>query len=125
MTEALTPGVVGSSWMAYAFINLVLSGGAVWITGHAIAVSWKPLWHVLGYALLLSFATRFVLFALFEAELLSGIGLLVTLALLAAMGVLSFRLNRARKMVLQYPWLYVRSGLLGWRSRHPAGERVT
>ena len=30
-------------------------------------------------------------------------------------GMLAWRATRAHQMVRQYPWLYVRSGLLGWR----------
>jgi hypothetical protein len=35
---------------------------------------------------------------------------------------LAFRLTRVRRMVSQYPWIYERDGLLGWRERS-GGER--
>jgi hypothetical protein len=37
---------------------------------------------------------------------------------LSAISLLSYRVTNARKMVSQYPWLYVRSGLLSWRPRN-------
>jgi hypothetical protein len=46
---------------------------------------------------------------------------LIELSLLALMIVgitaLSFRLTLARQMPLQYPWLYERRGLFGWREK--------
>jgi branched-chain amino acid transport system ATP-binding protein len=39
-------------------------------------------------------------------------------AALVAIGLFAYRLNRARKMVSQYPWLYERAGLFRWRDRH-------
>jgi hypothetical protein len=38
-------------------------------------------------------------------------------AFLLAVGGLSWRLTRVRRMVAQYRWLYERAGLLGWRER--------
>jgi hypothetical protein len=39
-------------------------------------------------------------------------------AVLMLIAAFAFRLTRARKMVSQYPWLYERVGVFGWRSRH-------
>lgn len=119
----LPAAVIGTSSIAFVIVNLVLAGGAAWITGRAIATGWKPLWQALAYCLLLALGTRFILFGLFGAELFSFSGLIVTLAILAPIGALSFRISRARKMVMQYPWLYEHAGLIGWRDRHPPAGR--
>jgi len=34
-----------------------------------------------------------------------------------AIASLAYRLTQARKMVSQYPWLYDRAGLFGWRTK--------
>ncbi|QNT68865.1 DUF6867 family protein [Defluviicoccus vanus] len=119
MSGEFTQAVMGTSLLAFIVLNGLLAGGAAWITGKAIAVGWKPLWQVFAYSLLLALGTRFVLFALFHSVLFSLPGLLITLAILAGISALSFGINRARKMVAQYPWLYERAGLVGWRERLP------
>ncbi len=94
-----------------------IGGGAAWMAGRAIAQTWRPYWHTILYILLLGATVRFVHFALFEAGLLSLPSYAVDTLYLVAVASLSFRLTRASQMVRQYPWLYVRTGLLGWRSQ--------
>lgn len=101
-------------------LTVGVMGFAAYTTGQALANTWKPAWHALVYALLLGFADRFLNFALFEGELLSLSGYLVDTAVLVAIAQFGYRLNLARKMVRQYPWLYERSGPFGWR-RKPGG----
>ena len=120
MNGDLLRGILGNSALAFVIVNLVLAGSAAWVTGKAIAIGWKPLTHALAYCLLLALGTRFVLFALFGAKLSSLPGLVVALGILLTIGALSFRVNQVRKMIVQYPWLYERAGLLGWRSRQSA-----
>jgi branched-chain amino acid transport system ATP-binding protein len=71
----------------------------------------------LPYALLLAAADRFLLYALFDGDLLSPSGFVVAFLVLAALCLLAWRVTRARRMVAQYPWLYERAGLFGWRER--------
>lgn len=120
MTSLFAQPVIGTSLFAFLIVTLLIAGGAAWITGHAISTSWRPLWQALAYCLLLALGTRFVLFALFGAELFSLPGLVVTLVILAIVGASSFRISRARKMVNQYPWLYERTSLVGWKVRQPS-----
>jgi hypothetical protein len=99
------------------FVTGILGGGAAALSGRAIALTWRPYWHVLVYMLLLGAAVRFVHFALFEADLLSWPSYIVDTLYFVALGSLSFRLTRVRQMVRQYPWLYERLSLLAWRER--------
>jgi hypothetical protein len=39
--------------------------------------------------------------------------------LLALIASAAWRATRARRMTLQYPWLYERVGLFGWREHLP------
>ena len=60
---------------------------------------------------------------LFGGALLSPVGYLIDAATLAAIGLFAFRFTRAYRMVSQYPWLYERSGLFGWREKDGAAPR--
>ncbi len=55
------------------------------------------------------------MFALYDGDLFSLTGYLVDTAVLIAISLLAFQLNKAKKMVTQYPWLYEPAGPLGWR----------
>ena len=92
-----------------------IGGAAAWLTGRAIAHTWRPFWHLLIYIALLGAAVRFVHFALFEADLLTPISYIVDTLFLLAVASLSFRIARTSQMVTQYPWLYERVGPLRWR----------
>jgi branched-chain amino acid transport system ATP-binding protein len=111
--------LLGNSLQVYFGLTMCLMGFAAFMTGQAIAITWKPVWHALGYALLLGFADRFLAYALFDGHLLSIPAYLIDTATLAAIAALAWRLARARKMVSQYPWLYERTGPFSWRSRTP------
>jgi hypothetical protein len=112
--------LLGNSLGVFLGVTLCLMGFAAFMTGQAMAVTWKPAWHAAGYACLLGFADRFLAFALFGGELLSLSAYLIDTAALVAIALLAFRLGRARKMVEQYPWLYERAGPLGWREKPSA-----
>ncbi len=95
-------------------ITLVLFGGAAYMTGQALALTWRPLPHLFGYALLLGAADRFLVFALFDGELTSLSGYLIDTAVIMLIGLLAFRITRVNRMISQYPWLYRRANLLSW-----------
>ena len=107
---------------AFIGVTLAFMGGCAFMTGQAVANTWRPLWQVVAYCLLLGAADRFLVFALFGGPLLDLAGYLLDTALLTAIGTAAWRMTRARRMCLQYPWLYERAGLFGWRERlsHPA-----
>lgn len=111
--------LLGTGLGVYFGLTVCLMGFAAFMTGQAIAITWKPAWHALGYTLLLGLADRFLAFALFEGHLLSLPAYLIDTATLATIALLAWRLARARKMVSQYPWLYERTGPFSWRSRTP------
>ena len=107
---ALLGGEVGS----FFAMTLVLLGSAAFLTGQRLAQSWRPGWQIVPSVLLLAAADRFLLYALFAAELVSLGGFLIAAAILSAVAAAAYYLTRARKMVQQYPWLYERRGLFGW-----------
>ncbi len=109
--------VFGTTPFVSLGITLVLIGGCAVMTGRVLALNWRPDWQMVPYCLLLGFADRFLVFALFQGELLSGTGYAADTALLLCLAGLSFQLTRARQMVRQYPWAYERAGPMGWRER--------
>src|SRR5215831_9227141 len=110
------------SWSEVLFITGILGGGAAFLEGRAIAGTWRPAWHVVGYMALLGAAIRFVHFALFDAELLSPLSYLADTLYVILVGSLAWRVTRAAQMARQYPWLYERTGPLTWRERSPEGD---
>jgi hypothetical protein len=101
----------------FLLVTVAIGGGGAWLTGGAIASTWRPVWQVGVYMLILGIVVRFFHFALFGGTLLSLHYYLVDAAVCLALGVAGFRATRVRQMVEQYKWLNMRSGLLGWRRK--------
>ena len=62
-------------------------------------------------------ADRFFTRGLFGGSLLSPSGFILDAAIIIASGCIAYRLTLAHKMTTQYPWLYERAGLFGWKER--------
>ena len=112
--------LLGVSAGVFLGLTVCVMGFAAYVTGQALANTWKPPWHAVIYAVLLGFGDRFLNFALFEGELLSLTGYLIDTGVLLVIAMVGYRLNLARKMVSQYPWLYQRAGPFSWRRREGA-----
>lgn len=110
--------LLGTSWAVFVSVTCIIIGFAAYMTGQAIANTWRPVWQLFVYGALLGLASRFLIFSLFDGELLSVTGYAVDSVVLTCIALFAFRLSRARKMVNQYPWLYERAGLFGWKNRH-------
>jgi hypothetical protein len=95
----------------------ILGGGAAWLTGAAIARTWRPFWHVAVYSALLGAAVRFAHFALFHGLLLSLLSYAADALYLFGVAALAWRMTRAAQMATQYYWLYERTSPLTWRER--------
>ena len=97
-------------------------------SGHALAENWRPAWQVVLYGLLLSVGARITALILFARHLRGPLDEAIEFSLLAlviaGISAVAFRLTLARKMQLQYPWLYERRGLFGWREKraHAAAD---
>jgi hypothetical protein len=105
------------SFGVFLLITIFLGGGAAYLSGRAIASTWRPWWHVAFYMLILALAVRFLHFALFEGTLLSPHYYAVDYAFCLLFGFLGYRVTRAAQMSSQYRWLYERAGPLKWVSR--------
>lgn len=109
--------ILGSDLLTFLLFTVVFAGGIAFMTGHAIAVTWRPMWQVFPYSVLLGLAERFFVYALFGGELLSLSGYIIDTAVLMAIALGTYRATLSRRMVLQYPWMFERSGLFSWRKK--------
>jgi hypothetical protein len=109
--------LLGGTVSEFFGLTIAFFGFAAFLTGQAAAQSWRPAWQVIPAALLLTVADRFLLYVMVGAELASLGGSLIAAAILAAIAGAAYYYTRARKMVQQYPWLYERQGLFGWREK--------
>jgi hypothetical protein len=110
--------LLGTSLPVFFAVTVVIIGFVAYMTGQGLANTWGPPWQMFAYCALLGCASRFLIFSLFDGQLLSLSGYAIDATVLMIIGAFAFRLTRARKMVSQYPWLYERVGVFGWRSRH-------
>ncbi|WP_319773051.1 DUF6867 family protein [Breoghania sp.] len=101
----------------FLLVTVFLGGGAAWLTGRASALTWRPLWRLAWFLVLLSLAVRFLHYALFEGSLLSIQYWLVDLMILFVIGFAGWRYTRALQMTTQYRWLYERTSPFSWRER--------
>jgi len=105
------------SGLQVLFVTGIIGGGAALLAGRAIATTWRPYWHAVGYMFLLGAGVRFLYFALFAADLLSLPSYAADTLYLVAVGSIAFRMTRVRQMARQYPWLYEQTGPFSWRER--------
>jgi hypothetical protein len=106
-------------WL-FLLVTVVMGGWLAWMTGRAIAVTWKPNIQLVIYILVLGLVLRFIHFALFQATLLTLHYYIVDTIVLMAFGFAGWRYNRARQMTTQYRWLFERTGPFSWKPREGA-----
>ena len=105
------------SFGVFVLVTVILGGGAAALAGRAIAQTWRTVWQVVVYALILGAAVRFIHFSLFDGALLSLHYYLVDSAVCMAFGLIGFRAARAAQMVSQYRWINEPGGPLRWRRK--------
>lgn len=101
----------------FFFVTFLLGGAAAWLTGRAVANTWRPNWLLAVYMAMLAAAVRFIHFALFNGTLLAGWYYAVDLAVLLIVGFAGMRYTRAGQMARQYGFAFARSGPFGWSRR--------
>src|SRR6202165_3231720 len=111
------------SWPEILFIPGIRGGGAACLAGRAIAGTWRPAWHVVGYMALVGAAIRSVHFALFDAELLSPLSYLADTLYVILIGCLAWRVTRTGQMARQTPCLDERTSPVTRRERRETGGK--
>lgn len=92
----------------FLLLSVILGGGASYLAGRALAQTWRPLWQVVTYALILGGAVRFLHFALFQETMLSAPAYCIDAATCLALTGFGYVVTRQRQMVTQYDWLHGR-----------------
>ena len=123
----------------FLVLTVLLGGAAALATGRALALTWRPQWQCVLYAVPLALAVAFLHYALFEepviplqiiiedvadaagwSERLSIIvwnmrGWAVQFALFSLFTLTGYRLTRVRQMARQYSFSYATNGPFLWR----------
>jgi hypothetical protein len=104
-----------NGWWTFLLVTVAMGGSAAYVSGMAIARTWRPFWHVPIYMLGLAAVVRFCHFALFQETLLSLPSYAVDFSVTLAAAALGHRIVRVQQMTHQYAWLYRGRGPLGWQ----------
>lgn len=95
-------------WIFF-LITIILGGSAGYVSGQAIAQTWRPFWHVPLYMLLLAATVRFFHYALFWEVLFSLKNYIVDFLVVLAAATAGYRVTRVRQMEAQYGWIFGRT----------------
>jgi len=106
-----------NSFGVFVLVTVILGGGTAWLTGRAIALTWRPWWQLIGYTLLLGMAVRFLHFSLFEGTLLSPYYYPIDTLICFIASLFGYAVTRAGQMATQYHWLTKRTGLFSWKHK--------
>src|SRR5207244_272496 len=108
------------SWTVFVLLILGGFGWVAYMAATALARMWRPWWQIFLYGAILGLASRTLEMMLYEGTLLSGRAYLIDTAYIIVVMLLSYRMALSHMMITQYPWLYERTGLFGWREREGA-----
>lgn len=106
------------------FVTVVIGCGCAWMTGRAIARTWRSAWTAVASMFGLGLAVRFFHFALFGETLIEPVTYAFETGCLIVTALLAWRFTRARQMIRQYYWLYEPAGPLGWKLRQDVSVKA-
>jgi len=89
----------------FLFVTVVLGGAAGWLSGRAIAMTWRPRWLLIPATLAVGIGVRFIHFALFEATFLSLQYYAIDTLFAFAVALAGYRTTRHQQMARQYGFL--------------------
>jgi hypothetical protein len=100
-------------------LTLIVGGAGAWLTGRAIAHTWRPWWIAALWMGPLAAAVRFLQAALFNGRPTAPLEAIVALVVLMLIAAAGHRRTRARQMSSRYDWLFAAAGPLSWRAARP------
>ena len=115
--------IYASNIGVFLLLVCILGGGAGWMTGRAVASTWRPLWVLAWFTFLLTLGVRFLSFGLFGEPLLALQYLLVDYVVLGAIALAGWRYKRTNQITTQYVWLYKKTGPFTWQLREGKHDR--
>ena len=98
-----------ASFGVFLLVTIILGGGAAYLAGRAIALTWRPAPALIAYMLVLGWAVRFIHFSLFGGTLLSIQYYAVDTAVAVVFAGAGFFVTRRRQMGRQYGFLNLSS----------------
>ena len=107
--------IIGTSVSVFIGLTVILLGGAAFLSGQAVANGWGAPTIGVFYCIMLAFTDRFLTYALFDGDGTLITAFVISWCYFLAVFLFAHRVTMARKMVRQYPWMYRRQGLFGWR----------
>ena len=99
--DIIYDGGANRLWI-FLLVSAIMGGSTAYVSGRAIAETWRPFWHAIVYALVIGLAVRFIHFALFQEILVSGRNYLIDCAILILTATFGYVTTRRRQMVQQY-----------------------
>ena len=101
----------------FLFVTVALGGLGAWLTGRAVAITWRSKLALVRYVVLLTMAVRFIHYALFQGTLTSPWYFTVDLIVLLIIAFAGMQMTRSAQMAGQYGFEYERIGRFGWKHR--------
>ena len=99
--DVMYDGGANRLWI-FLLVSVIMGGSTAYVSGRAIAETWRPLWQVAVYALVIGLAVRFIHFALFQEILVSGRNYLIDCVILILAAAFGYVTTRRRQMLDQY-----------------------
>jgi hypothetical protein len=97
-------GVFDKSFWTFLVVVVLLCGGGAFVTGKAIAETWRPFWQVVLYAAMLAGVSRFLHYALFHLKMMDFTSYIVEFIVIFVLAAMGYTLARRRQMATQYGW---------------------
>ena len=116
--------ILGSSFAVFAGFTLLCMGSCGALIGSKLARHWRPAYRLLPYALALGLLDRLLAHALFGSDLMSATGFAVDTYVILMAALLAYHHVLAGLLVRQYPWMYRRFLIFGWRSVRAADAAI-
>ena len=107
--------ILGTTYPVFIGVTLICMCGCAIAMGRGLARAWRPARHALPYGLLLGIADRLIIHTLFGGDIMSVTGFVIDTYCILITALVAYRYTLAAQMVRQYPWLYRRFLIFGWR----------
>jgi len=91
-----------SGLWVFLLVTVVMGGSTAYVSGKAIAETWRPAWQGIVYALVIGLAVRFIHFALFQEILVSGRNYAIDCVILVVATAIGYQRTRRHQMAQQY-----------------------
>ena len=108
-----------SIWL-FLLVTVCMGGWAAWMTGRAVAITWRPFWqYVAGGCSCSPASCASSTSPCSRARCARCTTISLTRLWFSSSASSAIRYTRANQMTTQYRWLYERTGPLTWREKPP------